>query len=145
MTYSWTALPHCIRLSANITLPNRRHKHYIQLPASFFEGSLQLIVDVCSDLGSMLPPFLLNDSGGETPLSILCLSPLILLGFQKTELIVQFQSFQLYFALLKTSEHALNSDYCFYSFFFQEVFDIGLYENLNFEFLPQEDEQNVSS
>jgi hypothetical protein len=74
----------------------------------------------------MLPPSLLNNPSSCTPLSILGLSSLIFLSPQTTALIIEFQSFQLYLALLEAAEHALNSYRCFDSFFFQEVFDVGL-------------------
>jgi len=93
----------------------------------------------------MLPPLLLYNLGSSSPLSILDLSSLIFLCLQSTALIVQLQAFKLGLALLEAAEHALDSYGCFYSLFFQEIFDIGLFENLNFELIPLRDEQNVSS
>jgi hypothetical protein len=126
-------LSHCIRLSANITLPYRRHKHYIKLAASLLESSFQLIVDVGPDLSRVLPPLLLNDPRSCTPLSFLHISSLILLSLQSAALIVQFQALQLDLALLEAAEHALDTYGGFDSFFFQEVFHIGL-KSLEFKF-----------
>ncbi len=139
-------MPHCIRLSANITLPYRWHKHYIKLSTPFSESSFKLIVDVSPDCGRMLPPLLLYNLRSSSPLSILHLSSLIFLCLQSTALIVQLQPFKLDLALPKAAEHALDSYGCFYSLFFQEIFNKGLFENFKFElFLPLRDEQNVSS
>jgi hypothetical protein len=74
----------------------------------------------------MLPPSLLNNPSSSTPLSVLGLSPLILLSPQSTALIIEFQSFQLDLTLFEAAEHALNPNRCFNSFFFQEIFDVGL-------------------
>jgi hypothetical protein len=94
----------------------------------------------------MLPPLLLYNLRSSSPLSILHLSSLIFLCLQSTALIVQLQAFKLDLALSKAAEHALDPYRCFYSLFFQEIFDKGLFENFKFElFLPLRDEQNVSS